>query len=105
LELQPDMTSGQSDIPAAAVRAMLGPTALLGVSVKTKQEAADALAAGADYVGCGAVFPTATKVRYVPTRRSHVVEHTAARRVGRRHFTLLGGGAGARALLALLCST
>lgn len=52
---------GQTDLPAAAVRAMLGPTALLGVSVKTPQQAADAAAAGADYVGAGAVFPTGTK--------------------------------------------
>lgn len=52
---------GQTDLPAAAVRAMLGPAALLGVSVKTPQQAADAAAAGADYVGAGAVFPTGTK--------------------------------------------
>ncbi|GFR49145.1 hypothetical protein Agub_g11163, partial [Astrephomene gubernaculifera] len=52
---------GQSDLPAAAVRALLGPGRILGVSVKTAQQAAAAAAAGADYLGAGAVRPTGTK--------------------------------------------
>ncbi len=52
---------GQADLPAAAARALLGPDAILGVSVKTPAEAAAAAAAGADYVGAGAVFATGTK--------------------------------------------
>jgi hydroxymethylpyrimidine kinase/phosphomethylpyrimidine kinase/thiamine-phosphate diphosphorylase len=52
---------GQDDLPAAAVRAMIGPDMLLGVSVKTPAEAAAAEAAGADYLGAGAVYPTGTK--------------------------------------------
>ncbi|KAF8066297.1 TH1 [Scenedesmus sp. PABB004] len=56
---------GQSDIPARLVRSMLGPGALLGVSVKTPAEAAKAAADGADYVGVGAVFPTGTKASEV----------------------------------------
>jgi hydroxymethylpyrimidine kinase / phosphomethylpyrimidine kinase / thiamine-phosphate diphosphorylase len=52
---------GQSDLPARVARALLGPHALLGVSVKTPAEAAKARADGADYVGVGAVFPTGTK--------------------------------------------
>jgi hydroxymethylpyrimidine kinase/phosphomethylpyrimidine kinase/thiamine-phosphate diphosphorylase len=52
---------GQDDLPAAAVRRMLGPRAIVGVSVKTAEEAVKAQADGADYVGCGAVFATGTK--------------------------------------------
>jgi len=53
---------GQSDLPATAARTVLGPLRLLGVSVKTPAEALAAQAAGADYVGAGAVFPTGTKL-------------------------------------------
>ncbi|KAG2445538.1 hypothetical protein HXX76_000153 [Chlamydomonas incerta] len=52
---------GQSDLPAAVVRAMIGPSRILGVSVKTPEQAAAARAAGADYLGAGAVLPTGTK--------------------------------------------
>jgi hydroxymethylpyrimidine kinase/phosphomethylpyrimidine kinase/thiamine-phosphate diphosphorylase len=52
---------GQSDIPAAAVRKMLGPNKILGVSVKTPAEAVQAEADGADYLGSGAVYFTGTK--------------------------------------------
>ena len=52
---------GQSDLPAAGARAALGPGRLLGVSVKTVAQALAAQAAGADYLGAGAVAGTATK--------------------------------------------
>jgi hydroxymethylpyrimidine kinase/phosphomethylpyrimidine kinase/thiamine-phosphate diphosphorylase len=52
---------GQTDIPAAAARALLGPGRFLGVSAKTPAHAHAAAADGADYVGSGACFPTATK--------------------------------------------
>eukprot|EP00879_Flechtneria_rotunda_P024411 GHRR01025878.1.p1 GENE.GHRR01025878.1~~GHRR01025878.1.p1 ORF type:complete len:204 (+),score=45.39 GHRR01025878.1:210-821(+) len=56
---------GQSDIPARIVRQMLGPDKILGVSCKTRAEAAKALVDGADYIGVGAVFPTGTKASSV----------------------------------------
>lgn len=52
---------GQDDIPAEAVRKVLGPDCILGVSVKTEEEALAAEAAGADYLGAGAIFSTSTK--------------------------------------------
>lgn len=52
---------GQSDLPAEAVRRLLGPDKLLGVSAGTPALALRAQAAGADYIGFGAVFPTGTK--------------------------------------------
>jgi len=52
---------GQSDIPAAAVRRIIGEEKILGVSARTVEEAEKAESDGADYLGVGAVFPTATK--------------------------------------------
>lgn len=52
---------GQGDMAAADVRKLIGPSRILGVSVKTQDEALAAAAAGADYLGAGALFPTSTK--------------------------------------------
>lgn len=52
---------GQEDEEAIAVRKQIGPEKILGVSVHSVQEAAAAIAAGADYVGMGPVFPTQSK--------------------------------------------
>lgn len=52
---------GPDDWPVAAVRQVLGPEKIIGISCGTPAEAAQALALGADYVGAGAVFSTATK--------------------------------------------
>ncbi len=52
---------GQSDLPARVARRILGEGKLLGVSAGTLEEARQAVADGADYLGVGAVFPTGTK--------------------------------------------
>ncbi|KAL5715745.1 hypothetical protein ACHQM5_017522 [Ranunculus cassubicifolius] len=52
---------GQSDMPARVVRSLLGPDKIIGVSCKTPEQALQAWADGADYIGCGGVFPTSTK--------------------------------------------
>jgi len=52
---------GQDDLPAAEVRALLGTRALIGVSAATVDEAVAAERAGADYVGVGSIYTTATK--------------------------------------------
>ena len=52
---------GQDDVPAREARRALGPDAILGVSAATVEDAIRAEADGADYIGTGAVFPTATK--------------------------------------------
>lgn len=51
---------GQGDGDVRAARAALG-AAVIGVSAGTPAEAERAVAAGADYVGVGAVFATASK--------------------------------------------
>ena len=52
---------GQDDMPAAEVRRRAGRRLIVGVSVHTPEEARLAEAAGADYLGAGAVFGSATK--------------------------------------------
>ena len=51
---------GQSDIAGKDVRAIIGTDMILGISVSTVEEALLAQAAGADYVGVGAMFATGT---------------------------------------------
>lgn len=52
---------GQSDLPAAEARRLIGPRKILGVSVSNAAELA-AVPAGVDYVGVGPVYPTGTKL-------------------------------------------
>lgn len=52
---------GQSDMPAAQVRKLIGSDMILGVSVLTVDQAIKAQEDGADYIGVGPIFPTSTK--------------------------------------------
>lgn len=52
---------GPDDIPVKAVRAVAPPHLLVGYSTDIPGEAAAAAAEGADYIGCGAVYPTRNK--------------------------------------------
>ena len=52
---------GQSDMEAASARAMLGPDRIVGVTARTVEQAKAAEAAGASYLGSGAVFGSTTK--------------------------------------------
>lgn len=52
---------GQSDMPCDVTRRLIGDDKILGVSAATVDEAKKAQKDGADYIGSGAVFPTATK--------------------------------------------
>ena len=52
---------GQDDMPADIAREIIGDDKILGVSASTVDEAKKAEMDSADYIGSGAVFPTATK--------------------------------------------
>lgn len=52
---------GQKDMEASEARKRLGSGKIIGVSVRTVEQAAAAEAAGADYLGVGAVFSTGSK--------------------------------------------
>lgn len=52
---------GQDDLPAEVARRIVGPDRIVGVSAATVDEALAARDAGADYLGVGAIYGTATK--------------------------------------------
>ncbi len=57
---------GQEDIPAAAVRKIIGPDKVMGVSAHNLKEALQAEKDGADYIGVGSIYPTDTKKNTSP---------------------------------------
>ena len=52
---------GQGDMSCSEARKILGEDAIIGVSAQTTEQALEAQAQGADYLGVGAVFTTTTK--------------------------------------------
>ena len=52
---------GPDDLPVSFARRLLGPDKIVGASASSLEEALALQAQGADYLGVGAVFPTATK--------------------------------------------
>ena len=65
---------GQSDLPVAVVRQLMGPDKIIGASAQTLAQALAAEKDGADYLGVGALFPTATKSDAVPVSLSELAE-------------------------------
>ncbi len=53
---------GQDDLPVRLGRELVGSHRVVGASASFPEELPEAVAAGADYVGFGAVFPTGTKL-------------------------------------------
>jgi thiamine-phosphate pyrophosphorylase len=52
---------GQDDMPAGTARRLIGPDRILGVTAADPAQARLAVEAGADYIGCNAVWATPTK--------------------------------------------
>lgn len=52
---------GQDDLPIGEARKVVGPHRIIGISTHSLEQALSAYRAGADYIGFGPVFPTATK--------------------------------------------
>jgi len=52
---------GQEDLPLSAARSLLGPNRIIGISAHTLDQAKEAEAGGADYLGIGPIFPSTTK--------------------------------------------
>jgi thiamine-phosphate pyrophosphorylase len=57
---------GRDDVPVRLARELLGPDRVIGVSVNTPDEARRAESEGADYVGAGPAYATATKETALP---------------------------------------
>ncbi len=58
---------GQSDMPVAIARKLMGTDKIVGATAKTVSQAVEAYEQGADYLGVGAIYPTTTKVKTVLT--------------------------------------
>lgn len=79
---------GQQDLPCAEARRILGKDKIIGVSAALPEEAAAAEAAGADYLGVGAVFPTSTKTNTRPVTAETIRAIRAAVSIP---FVVIGG--------------
>ena len=64
---------GQDDMACARARELLGPDAIVGVSAQTVEQALQAQADGADYLGVGALIPTPTKPDAVDVTREELM--------------------------------
>jgi len=52
---------GQEDMSFGSARKILGKEKIIGISVETVEQALKAVEGGADYLGVGPIYPTATK--------------------------------------------
>ncbi len=53
---------GQEDMSFSSARKILGKEKIIGISVETVEQALKAVEGGADYLGVGPIYPTATKL-------------------------------------------
>ena len=70
---------GQDDMPAGLARRLLGPKHILGVSAANIEEADEAVAGGADYLGVGPIFPSPGKADAGPATGVHLLTELAER--------------------------
>lgn len=79
---------GQDDLPLASVRKLVGKDRVVGVSTHRWAEAEAAVAGGADYIGVGPIFATATKKTTPPVGFSYLREAASKCRIP---FVTIGG--------------
>ena len=101
---------GQTDLPLAAARALAGGRLWIGISTHDLDQVRAALAGGADYLGYGPVFATATKANPDPVQGIAKLREAAAL-AGGTPVVAIGGitpahvaevyGAGAAAVCAI----
>lgn len=65
---------GQDDFPIPLARELLGKDRVIGGSASTIEEAQKCLTEGADYVGFGPVYPTASKADAGPVRGTELLK-------------------------------
>ena len=79
---------GQEDLPLAAVRRLMGKDRIVGVSTHAWAEAKAAIEGGADYIGVGPLYPTATKNTAKPVGLGYLKEIAAKSPIP---FVAIGG--------------
>jgi thiamine-phosphate pyrophosphorylase len=87
----PAVHVGQDDLPVEAVRRVLGPDALVGLSTHTPDQIDEALRLPISYVAVGPVFGTRTKATGYDAVGLDLVRHAAARSAGRVPIVAIGG--------------
>ena len=70
---------GQDDMPAGLARQLLGADRILGVSAANMEEAEEAVAGGADYLGVGPIFPSLGKADAGPATGGELLTELARR--------------------------
>ena len=105
---------GQSDMPYAMARELLGPQAVIGLSVETLEQARDAEQLDVDYLGLSPVFATATKTDLAKPLGLDGISQI--RSESRHHLVAIGGishdnaaevmtaGADGLAVVSAICS-
>jgi len=83
---------GQQDMDYESARRLLGPGAIIGLSIETVEQARAAAPLDADYLGVGPVFPTVTKTDAAPPLGLAALEEV---RAISRHILVAIGGIGA----------
>jgi thiamine-phosphate pyrophosphorylase len=82
---------GQHDMDPERARRLLGPDAIIGLSIETIEQARAAVSLDVDYLGVGPIFATATKTDAAPPLG---VEALAQIRAISRHRVVAIGGIG-----------
>ncbi len=80
---------GQSDLDSKTARVLLGPAAIIGLSVESMEQAEQAASLPVDYLGVSPVFPTPTKTDTAPAWE---LAGLAALRRASRHMLIAIGG-------------
>ncbi|MCF8091022.1 MAG: thiamine phosphate synthase [Desulfotignum sp.] len=105
---------GQSDMPCEAARRLVGPDAVIGLSVETWEDVTEAQDLDVDYLGVSPIFATPTKTdTKTPWGLDGLVEIRAYSRhplvaIGGLHFDnasdIIKAGADAIAVVSAICS-
>ncbi len=69
---------GIEDTPVAEIREKVPKDFIIGATAKTVEQAKNAEAAGADYLGVGAVFPSPTKTNAIRITKEQLIEITGS---------------------------
>jgi thiamine-phosphate pyrophosphorylase len=70
---------GQEDLAVDAVRSLLGPRAVIGLSTHDQRHVDEALGSSADYVAVGPIFGTSTKETGYTARGIDLIRYAAGR--------------------------
>jgi thiamine-phosphate pyrophosphorylase len=79
---------GQDDLPVEAVRGIVGPDAIVGISTHDQDQIEAALQSSATYVAVGPIYSTATKETGYSARGLALIRHAAS---GGKPVVAIGG--------------